>query len=109
MKYFLLSIFAIWIIGGIISWLVDRIRESIEDKVIKKSRLKEDLKTSSEMINANMDIKVEQTKTNITSLRELAFQRFPGLKERMARDDRRLNYIKNYLPYYKNQHKRRRI
>ena len=107
MDYIFLSVFAILVIGGFISWFVNIIKEYIEDKAIKRTRLKEELKTTSETINANMEIKVEQTKTNITSLRELAFQRFSGLEDRMARDSRRLDYIKYYLPY-KKQNKRRR-
>ena len=97
MWYIILGFFAI---GGV-SVFVEHIRESIENNAIKKSRVKEEIIEKSNNIRVNIESQIEQTKTDISSLQEYAFQQLPGLEDRLQKDARRLDYIRRVLPYKK--------
>lgn len=90
------TIFCLWVLGSL---LVANIRESFANRVIRKSRIKEEIRAVSNSINAHLNEQISLTKANYTLLRDMALQQLPGLKERMIRDVRRQVYIKNVLPY----------
>ena len=103
-----LILFSMWILWVIISFVVSRIRESIEDRTIKKMGVNEELRAATNTFKESIETQLKQTKTEITAIREMSFQQLPNLKDRIERDGRRVDYIKNYLPFKSNAKRRRR-
>ena len=104
MPYIILFIFTI-----VILWIVvSKILTSIEDYIIRKSKVKEELKNRFDSINNEVDKAIIETKDNYSSLRKFAIQSFPDLNELMIRDNRKREYINNYLPYKRINKKRKR-
>jgi len=108
MGYVFLIILLLWILWLLGTFIVVKIRETIENNIIRRSGLKEELKTISDSINAQMDSQIKQTKSAISSLRETFFQQLPNLENRIARDRRRNDYKNHVLPYKYNYKRRRR-
>ena len=88
----------------IVSRTVENIKNSIEDRVIQKSQIKNEINDLLDTIKVDLDARIEKAKPALISFKEQSFQRLPGLKDRILRDSRRVRYINNGLPY-KRKHK----
>lgn len=109
MGIFLLVIIGIWILWGVCHWLVDRIKEALEDRAIKKSGIQEALSNASNGVCRRIEPEVQQARTSVMSFREMALEKLPGLGDRIARHQRQQDYVRFVLPYKgKNTKKRRR-
>ena len=108
MGYIILGIFALWILWRLGSWLAFRIRDSIEDRAIKKSGIENDFVDAYKKAYSRINPQIQQTKDAVNSFRQLALEKLPGLKDRMARRERQQDYIHFVLPYKSNSKKRRR-
>ena len=72
---------------------------------LKQSGIEKELRAALTKINIDLNLKIKRTKDSAALLREFAFQRLPGLEDRIKRDKRKQYYIRNILPYkaYKGQ------
>ena len=87
---------------------MDKIRNSIEDKAIRKARVKESFDESTQRIIKRMESQIMDSKEAISAFREMAYEKLPGLEDRIDRHERQQEYIRFVLPYKKKSTKRRR-
>lgn len=108
MIYILLIIVLLWALWHVCNSLVASIQDKIENNAIQKSSLKEDLQTTTLFINNSIDKELVQIRSSVSSFIELTYKSLPGLKERIDRDKRKQEFIKNVLPYKKNNRNKRK-
>ena len=108
MGYVIGGIFALWILWGLGSWLFDKIRDSVEDRAIRKYSVKETLAIASQNANRRLEPQILQSKQAVGDFRKMAFEKLPGLQERMNRHANQQFYAHHILPYKSGNKKRRR-
>ena len=110
MGYLVLFILTIWVIWCLCTSIIDRIRNAIEDSAIQKLRVKEDIEASAQSINSGIEQQLIDLRSSVSSFREMAYHSLPGIKDRIERNNRKQDYIRNVLPYKKNKvrYKRRK-
>ena len=108
MGYIILILLGLLLLWALLSQLVEKILNTMEDRAIRKSGLKDELKSLSDSINLQLDAQIGQNKKCIRNLSEDLYQQLPDLKDRVLRDRRRVDYINNVLPYKYNFKRNRR-
>lgn len=98
--YIILILIALWLVVLPISiW----IKNAIEDSIIRKYRVKEELTETSKAIEERIEPQITQIKTDISILRDFAIKQMPDLEERIDRD----KHPWKYKSYKKPKKKRR--
>lgn len=110
MGYLVLFILTMWGIWCLCTSLIDRIRNAIEDSAIQRLRIKEEIEASAQSINSGIEQQLNALRASVSSFREMTYQCLPGIKDRIERNNRKQDYIRNVLPYKKNKvrYKRRK-
>lgn len=108
MGYIIGGIFVLWILWGLGSWLFGKIRDSVEDRAIRKNSVKEALAIASQNANRRLEPQIQQSKEAVNDFRKLAHDRLPGLQDRMNRNSNQQFYIHHVLPYKSGNKKRRK-
>ena len=110
MGYIILIIVLLWILWNFCKYIVDKVRDKIEDRAILKLGLKEDIQEMAEYVNNTIEQEINQIRNSVSSFQKTTFQCLPGLEERIERDRRKQNYIHCILPYKKEKrgYKRRK-
>ena len=110
MGYLVLFILAMWGIWCLCTSIIDRIRNAIEDSAIQRLRIKEEIEASAQFINSGIEQQLNALRSSVSSFREMTYQCLPGIKDRIERNNRKQDYIRNVLPYKKNKvrYKRRK-
>ena len=72
------GIFLLWVLWGLGGLLVDRIRNAIEDKAIRKAGVKEAFDTTTQRIVDKVNPQIIRTKDAVADLREMAYEKLPG-------------------------------
>ena len=99
---FILGLWWLWIPLSVGLWsLFHRIIDSVEVRKIRKSGIEIETKNLSKQLISNVDVWIQQSKTDYRSLKADAFHRLPGLEDRIIRDQKKTDYIKRVLPYKK--------
>ena len=104
----LVGIFLLWVLWSLGSLVVDKIRNSLEDKAIRKARVKESFDETTQGIVKRVDLQIAHSKDAVSEFREMAYEKLPGLEDRIARHGRQQEYIRFILPYKKKNSKGRR-
>lgn len=104
----LVGIFLLWVLWSLGGLIVDKIRNSIEDKAIRKARVKESFDESTQRILKRMESQIMESKEAVSTFREMAYEKLPGLEDRIARHGRQQEYIRFVLPHKKKSTKGRR-
>ena len=104
----LVGIFLLWVLWSLGGLIVDKIRNSIEDKAIRKARVKESFDESTQRILKRMESQIMESKEAVSTFREMAYEKLPGLEDRIARFERQQDYIRFVLPYKKKSKKGRK-
>ena len=99
-----------WGIWCLCTSIIDRIRNAIEDSAIQRLRIKEEIEASAQSINSGIEQQLNALRSSVSSFREMTYQCLPGIKDRIERNNRKQDYIRNVLPYKKNKvrYKRRK-
>lgn len=110
MGYIILIIILLWILWNFCKYIVVKVRDKIEDRVIIKLGLKEDIQGMAESVNNTIEQELNQIRNSVSSFQNITFQCLPGLEDRIERDRRKQNYIHNVLPINKKKrgYKRRK-
>ncbi len=87
---------------------MDKIRNSLEDRAIKKSGIEATLDSTTKTILGRIEPQIKESKDAVSSFRELAYDKLPGLEGRIERHGRQQDYIRFVLPYKDKGSKRRR-
>ena len=97
----LLGIFLLLVLWSIGRIIVKNVFYSIENRAIRKARVKETLDLKTREITTMIDPQIEKSKDAMSTLCEMAFEKLPGLEGRISRYNRQYNYIRFGHPYYK--------
>ena len=81
--------------------LIRRIIDSIEDRIIRKSGLEIEAKSHLNQFISEVDLWVQQGRSDYCSLKTEIFHRLPELEDRINRDKKKSDYINRVLPYKK--------
>ncbi len=108
MGYIIGGIFALWILWGLGSWLFCKIRDSVEDRAIRKYSVKDTLAIASQNANRRLGPQIQQTKQAVGDFRKMALEKLPGLQDRINRHSNQQFYVHHILPYKSGNKKRRR-
>ena len=108
MGIIILGILLIWVLWRLGCLIVDKARDAIEDRAIKKAGVKEALNNATQGIIKRVDPQIMHTKEAVSAFREFAYDKLPGLEDRIARHGRQQEYVRFVLPYKKKSTKGRR-
>ena len=92
-----------WGIWCLCTSIIDRMRNAIEDSAIQRLRIKEEIEASAQFINSGIEQQLNALRSSVSSFREMTYQCLPGIKDRIERNNRKQDYIRNVLPYKKNK------
>lgn len=101
MSYIILIIIILWVLWHICKFIVIKIRDKIEDRIILKTGLKKEILSSVQSVNNTIEQQLNQIRASASSFKEFTFRTLPGIEDRIDRDTRKQNYIHNVLPYKK--------
>ena len=108
MSVIILGLFLLWALWGLGGLIVDKTRNAIEDRAIKKAGVKEALDNATQGIINRVDPQIMHTKEAVSDFRKFVYENLPGLEDRIARHGRQQDYIRFVLPYKNKSTKGRR-
>ena len=101
MEYIILIIILLWMLWRFCKYIVAKVHDKIVDSAILKLGLKEDIQSMTESVNNTIEQELNQIRESVSSFQNTIYQCLPGLEDRIERDRRKQDYIKNVLPYKK--------
>lgn len=107
MEWIIFGLVAIFILYGIITSIVNWIRDKLEEKAIEKSNIKTEIQNITIALNEDFSNKIQTNKDMIVQFKEQTLKSLPELSDRIKRDNNRQLYIREVLPYKKKTKRRR--
>ena len=107
MEWIIFGLVAIFILYGIITSIVNWIRDKLEEKAIEKSNIKTEIQNITIALNEDFSNKIQTNKDMIVQFKEQTLKSLPELSDRIKRDNNRQVYIREVLPYKKKTKRRR--
>lgn len=99
------GIVLLWILWGLGSIIVDKIKNSIEDRAIRKARVKETIDNTAQNILKRIGPQIMRTKDNVSAFQKMAYDKLPGLGDRISRDMLSQHLNRYNIPYKKKRKK----
>lgn len=92
MLNYILGIFLLLVLWGFVSSIVEKIKNSREDRAIKKAQIKEVIENKTQDIIKKIDPQIKRSRESFFAFREMANKRLPDLEYHMINNMRQKKY-----------------
>ncbi|MBO6223089.1 MAG: hypothetical protein J6N56_04860 [Bacteroidales bacterium] len=92
MLNYILGIFLLLVLWGFVSSIVEKIKNSREDRAIKKAHIKEVIENKTQDIIKKIDPQIKRSRESFFAFREMANKRLPDLEYHMINNMRQKKY-----------------